>query len=200
MKGNRAMANALESACQPQEYSSRADTQVSQHAEQVPDLDKASTAGPMLATIAKGDDNDGISLSHSVLDLSANESLENHRDDKVTSLEHHGNGVSPGATHSIQPPAASSSPAPAAIEVHDSADSEDIVIDLEGSDDEDAPGSFLPPAGDEAPSAQPSSAAQQNSSLPEEQGSMQVRCCTYKAGLTLLLSSRVALSRQPVVL
>ena len=92
MKGNRAMANALESACQPQEYSSRADTQVSQHAEQVPDLDKASTAGPMLATIAKGDDNDGISLSPSVLDLSANESLENHRDDKVTSLEHHGNG------------------------------------------------------------------------------------------------------------
>ncbi|CAL5227950.1 g10997 [Coccomyxa viridis] len=136
----------------------------------------ASAAGPQLNKNLKDDDIDVISLVSSVPALHVHESLEDDRDD-ATSMDDHSSGVSPAAGHSMQPPAVSSAPAAAAAMLHDSADSEDIVIDLEDSDDNDAPKSHLPPGPEELPSAQPSSAAQQSKSLSEEPEVLQVRCC-----------------------
>ena len=63
----------------------------------------------------------------------------------ATSMDDHSSGSAQLQVTACKPPAVSSAPAAAAAMLHDSADSEDIVIDLEDSDDNDAPRSHLPP-------------------------------------------------------
>ena len=176
------MTSAPESAAQLMGRSSRGDAETSQQACPGPDLDRPPAAGPQREESSPAGDSDVISLMSSTQPIHADKLFSDDEDDGEASMGSHGRKGSPAVGASVQPPAARAAPAVNAVVVSVSANNEDIVIDLENSESEHAPGGPSAPAGRAASPAQASSAAQASSYLPNKPGSPQVQnCASYTA-------------------
>ncbi len=150
-----AVTGAPEAAAEQGEGCSRGHADALQQAAPGPDLARASAAGPQLEKSARGGNNVVISLTSST---HASEASEDDGTDDDISVGTYSNRGSPAAGASMQPPAASSAPAAKAATAARSGDSGDSVIAVGGPDE-------------------PGSAGHSGASLPQEQGSPEVRRC-----------------------